>query len=105
MGIVNVTPDSFSDGGLHATTAAAIAHAEKLVSQGAHMLDIGGESSRPGAEGVGVEEELARVLPVIRGLRDCPVPVAVDTVKAEVINKPTSDGTGSFAEVKRLLKA
>ena len=68
MGIVNVTPDSFSDGGHHATTEAAVAHALQLVADGADILDVGGESTRPGSEPVSVEEELARVLPVIEGL-------------------------------------
>jgi dihydropteroate synthase len=68
MGIVNVTPDSFSDGGLFLDAGAAVAHGLELVEQGAHVLDIGGESTRPGAEPVGVEEELRRVLPVIEGL-------------------------------------
>ena len=68
VGIVNVTPDSFSDGGEHADTDSAIAHGLKLLEEGADMLDIGGESTRPGAAEVGVDEELARVIPVIEGL-------------------------------------
>ena len=67
MGIVNVTPDSFSDGGQHASTSAALRHCEKLLADGAHVLDIGGESSRPGALPLPLEDELARVLPVVRG--------------------------------------
>jgi dihydropteroate synthase len=102
MGIVNVTPDSFSDGGLHASAAAAIAHAEKLLSQGAHILDIGGESSRPGAEGVSVEEELLRVLPVIRALRDCPVPIAVDTAKPDVMRAAIDAGASMINDIKAL---
>ena len=102
MGIVNVTPDSFSDGGLHASAAAAIAHAEKLLSQGAHILDIGGESSRPGAEGVSVEEELLRVLPVIRALRDFPVPIAVDTVKPDVMRAAIDAGASMINDIKAL---
>jgi dihydropteroate synthase len=81
MGIVNVTPDSFSEGGRFDTASKAIAHAEALIAEGADFIDIGGESSRPGAESVSVEEELRRVLPVVEALRDGPVPVAVDTVK------------------------
>ena len=65
MGIVNVTPDSFSDGGQHASVSAALDHCERLLKEGADILDIGGESSRPGAQAVSVEEELARVLPVL----------------------------------------
>lgn len=85
MGIVNVTPDSFSDGGLNARPEAALAHCEKLLSDGAHMLDIGGESSRPGALPLPLDEELARVLPVLRGAVKFGVPVSVDTYKPEVM--------------------
>jgi len=85
MGIVNVTPDSFSDGGLHASTADAIAHARQLVSDGADILDVGGESTRPGAATVSTQEELDRVLPVIEGLRDISVPISIDTWKPEVM--------------------
>src|SRR4051794_21333802 len=83
MGIVNVTPDSFSDGGLHASTEAAVAHALDLVRQGADLLDIGGESSRPGARPIALEEELARVVPVVRQLVErISVPLSIDTTKA-----------------------
>lgn len=85
MGIVNVTPDSFSDGGRHAGTQAAMAHAEALLAQGAHMLDIGGESTRPGSPAVSLDEELARVLPVVREAVKLGVPVSVDTYKPEVM--------------------
>jgi dihydropteroate synthase len=85
MGIVNVTPDSFSDGGRHATTQEALRHAEQLVGEGAHILDIGGESTRPGSPAVGLEEELRRVLPVVRGAVQLGVPVSVDTYKPEVM--------------------
>ncbi|MGC4397176.1 dihydropteroate synthase [Hydrogenophaga sp. T2] len=85
MGIVNVTPDSFSDGGRHAGTAAALAHAEALLAQGAHILDIGGESTRPGSPAVPLDEELARVLPVVREAVKLGVPVSVDTYKPEVM--------------------
>ncbi len=87
MGIVNVTPDSFSDGGLHATAAAAQAHCERLVAQGADILDIGGESTRPGSPAVPLEEELARVLPVLRHAVTLGVPVSVDTLKPEVMRQ------------------
>jgi len=79
MGVVNVTPDSFSDGGRHDTIVAAIAHARRLVAEGADLLDIGGESTRPGAAPVAPDEELARVAPVIEAVRDCGVPLSVDT--------------------------
>ncbi|AOG25223.1 dihydropteroate synthase [Acidovorax sp. RAC01] len=85
MGIVNITPDSFSDGGRHATTASALQHCEQLLSEGAHILDIGGESTRPGSPPVPLEEELARVLPVVRHAVTLGVPVSVDTYKPQVM--------------------
>jgi dihydropteroate synthase len=85
MGIVNVTPDSFSDGGQHGSTAAAIRHCEQLILDGADLLDIGGESSRPGAQPVGQAEELARVLPVLRAAVTLGVPISVDTYKPQVM--------------------
>jgi dihydropteroate synthase len=85
MGIVNVTPDSFSDGGRHATSAAAVAHALDLVRQGADLVDIGGESTRPGSQPVPAAEELRRVLPVVEALHGLTtVPLSIDTSKAEV---------------------
>jgi len=85
MGIVNVTPDSFSDGGKFASRNSALAHCEQLIKDGAHILDIGGESTRPGAPMVPVEEELARVLPVVRHAVTLGVPVSVDTYKPAVM--------------------
>jgi dihydropteroate synthase len=85
MGIVNVTPDSFSDGGQHASTAAALRHCEQLAKAGAHILDIGGESTRPGSPPVPLEEELARVIPVLREAVKLGLPVSVDTYKPEVM--------------------
>lgn len=85
MGIVNVTPDSFSDGGLHACTGSALQHCEKLLKDGADILDIGGESTRPGAQALALEEELARVLPVAREVVKLGVPVSVDTYKPKVM--------------------
>lgn len=85
MGIVNVTPDSFSDGGQHASTVAALRHCEMLIRDGADILDIGGESSRPGARPLSLEEELARVLPVVREAVCLGVPVSVDTYKPKVM--------------------
>jgi dihydropteroate synthase len=84
MGIVNVTPDSFSDGGRFFDPDAAIAHGLALVDGGADLLDVGGESTRPGAEPVGEDEELRRVLPVVEGLAAAGVPVSIDTSKAAV---------------------
>ena len=85
MGIVNVTPDSFSDGGTHASARDAFVHCEQLIKDGAHILDIGGESSRPGAAPLPLDEELARVLPVVRAAVKLGVPVSVDTYKPEVM--------------------
>jgi dihydropteroate synthase len=92
MGIVNVTPDSFSDGGQHASTRAAIAHCEQLVLDGAHILDIGGESSRPGALPLPLDEELKRVLPVLQAAVQLGVPVSVDTYKPEVMQAALDAG-------------
>jgi dihydropteroate synthase len=85
MGIVNVTPDSFSDGGAHASHEAAIRHCERLLKEGADILDIGGESTRPGALELPVEEELERVLPVVRHAVTLGIPVSVDTYKPQVM--------------------
>jgi len=88
MGIVNVTPDSFSDGGRFESPDTAIAHGVRLVEEGADILDIGGESSRPGSQPVTLEEELRRVLPVVSGLaRQTKVPISVDTTKAELARR------------------
>ena len=92
MGIVNVTPDSFSDGGQHAGTAAALRHCEQLIRDGAHLLDIGGESTRPGSPAVPLAEELARVLPVIREAVKLGLPVSVDTYKPEVMQAALDAG-------------
>ncbi len=85
MGIVNVTPDSFSDGGCHATTQSALAHCEQLIHEGADMLDIGGESTRPGAPPVCLADELARVVPLVKEAVKLGVPVSVDTYKPQVM--------------------
>ncbi|MDQ7999225.1 MAG: dihydropteroate synthase [Bordetella sp.] len=85
MGIVNVTPDSFSDGGAHGSTSAALRHCEALLAEGADILDIGGESTRPGSPAVPLDEELARVLPVVREAVRLDVPISVDTYKPEVM--------------------
>src|SRR5215212_2106800 len=84
MGVLNVTPDSFSDGGKFAGAEAAIGRAEELVAEGASMLDIGGESTRPGAESVSAEEQIRRVVPVIRGAAKLGVLLSIDTTKAAV---------------------
>ncbi|HLO94443.1 MAG TPA: dihydropteroate synthase, partial [Burkholderiaceae bacterium] len=92
MGIVNATPDSFSDGGQHAGTVAALAHCEQLLKEGAHILDIGGESSRPGAPRLSVDEEWQRVEGVLRGALGLGVPVSIDTCKAEVMRRAADLG-------------
>jgi dihydropteroate synthase len=102
MGIVNVTPDSFSDGGRHISLAAAIAHAHKLIADGADILDIGGESTRPGAAAVGEQQELDRVLPVIEGLRDIAVPVSIDTWKPAVMRAALASGASMVNDINAL---
>jgi dihydropteroate synthase len=99
MGIVNVTPDSFSDGGRHSSASAALAHAEQLLREGAEILDIGGESTRPGAPAVSLEEELARVLPVVQGALAWGVPISVDTYKAEVMQAALDAGADIINDV------
>jgi dihydropteroate synthase len=104
MGIVNVTPDSFSDGGRFATTEAAVAHGLELAQQGADILDIGGESTRPGAEEVAPEEELRRVVPVVRELAArTAVPLSVDTYKAETARQALAAGAHIVNDVTALL--
>ena len=85
MGIVNVTPDSFSDGGRHGSTVSALRHCEQLIKDGAHILDIGGESTRPGSPAVSLDDELARVVPLVRDAVTLGVPISVDTYKPEVM--------------------
>lgn len=92
MGIVNVTPDSFSDGGQHASTAAALRHCEQLLKDGAHILDIGGESTRPGSPAVPLDEEIARVLPVVQEAVKLGVPLSVDTYKPELMRSVLDAG-------------
>ncbi|UCU91986.1 dihydropteroate synthase [Hydrogenophaga taeniospiralis] len=99
MGIVNVTPDSFSDGGQHAGTRAALVHCEQLLKDGAHILDIGGESTRPGSPAVPLDEELARVLPVVREAVKLGVPLSVDTYKPEVMRAILDDGADIINDI------
>ena len=99
MGIVNVTPDSFSDGGQHARSELAIAHARQLIDQGAQIIDIGGESTRPGALPVSVQEELARIMPVIVALRDSGAAISVDTCKPEVMQAALDAGADMINDV------
>jgi dihydropteroate synthase len=102
MGIVNITPDSFSDGGRHAGARGAITHCERLLKDGADILDIGGESSRPGAEPVPLEDELARVLPVLRAAVSLGVPISVDSYKPEVMRAALELGVDIVNDIKAL---
>lgn len=99
MGVINVTPDSFSDGGLHRAAPSAIDHARKLVSEGADILDIGGESTRPGSLPVSADDELGRILPVIENVRNLGVPVSVDTSKPEVMREALRAGADMINDV------
>ena len=100
MGIVNVTPDSFSDGGRHDSLEAAVEHGLRLVEEGADLLDIGGESTRPGAADVSVEEELQRTIPVIQRLaKETVVPISIDTSKPEVMRAAVEAGAGMINDV------
>jgi dihydropteroate synthase len=99
MGIVNVTPDSFSDGGRHASTLAALQHCERLLREGADLLDIGGESTRPGSPAVPLDEELARVLPVVQAAAGLGVPVSVDTYKPEVMRAVLDAGADIINDI------
>jgi len=102
MGVVNVTPDSFSDGGRYLDPAAAVAHARALVDEGADIVDVGAESSRPGARGVSADEELSRLVPVLEGLSDLPVPVSVDTTKPEVMHAALRAGASMINDITAL---
>ena len=102
MGIVNVTPDSFSDGGRHASTAAALAHCERLLAEGADVLDVGGESTRPGADVLSSEEEIARVLPVLKQALQLGVPLSVDTSNPELMQRALDLGADVVNDVRAL---
>jgi len=104
MGIVNITPDSFSDGGRYASTEKAVAHALQLISDGADILDIGGESTRPGAIPVSLEDELSRVIPVIEQLAGTGIPVSIDTYKPEVMRQAILAGASIVNDVRALLE-
>ncbi len=105
MGIVNVTPDSFSDGGRLADDTAALRHCEQLLKDGAHLLDIGGESTRPGSPAVSLDEELARVLPVVREAVKLGVPISVDTYKPEVMAAALDLGVDIVNDIWALRRA
>ncbi len=102
MGVVNVTPDSFSDGGLFGDSGQATAHARRLIDEGADILDIGGESTRPGSAPVPVAEERRRILPVLESLSDCGVPVAVDTRKPQLMREALAAGASMINDTNAL---
>ena len=103
MGILNVTPDSFSDGGRFATRDAAVRHARQLVAEGADLIDVGGESTRPGAAAVSIQDELDRVIPVIEDIAgELPVPVSIDTSKPEVMRAAVRAGATLINDVAAL---
>lgn len=102
MGIVNITPDSFSDGGQHGELSSALRHCEKLLADGAHILDIGGESTRPGSPAVSVEDELARVVPLVREAVAFGVPISVDTQKTEVMRAALDAGADIVNDIRAL---
>jgi len=99
MGILNVTPDSFADGGKHFTVDAAIARAKEMVAEGVDIIDVGGESTRPGAERISLEEELNRTLPVIKGIAGFGVKISIDTTRAEVARKAIEAGAAIVNDV------
>lgn len=99
MGVLNVTPDSFSDGGHYSSLDAALNHAEQMISQGVDIIDIGGESSRPGATPLSLEEELNRIMPVLYALRDCGKPLSVDTYKPQVMRQALAAGADMINDI------
>ena len=104
MGILNVTPDSFSDGGKHNSKAAAIAHAQQMIADGASIIDIGGESTRPGASIVEVEEEIQRVIPVVEALAQENVIISIDTSQPRVIEAAVAAGAHIWNDVRALTR-
>lgn len=102
MGVLNVTPDSFSDGGSFSETGRAVEHGLQMYEDGADLVDVGGESSRPGADPVSIDEELARVIPVIKGLAESGVPLSIDTTKPEVASAAISAGAQVLNDITGL---
>ncbi len=100
MGVLNVTPDSFSDGGAHATLDLALSHAEQMMADGVDIIDIGGESTRPGSAPVSIAQELDRVMPVLYALRDCGKPLSVDTRRAEVMREAALAGADMINDIE-----
>ncbi|MBT8529935.1 dihydropteroate synthase [Polynucleobacter paneuropaeus] len=105
MGILNTTPDSFSDGGLFQSAKAALAHAEQMIESGVDIIDIGGESTRPGAEPISLQEELDRVMPVIESLVNCGVALSIDTYKAETMKAALAAGVDCVNDIWGLRQA
>lgn len=103
MGILNVTPDSFSDGGAHFSLNQAVCRAREMVAEGADIIDVGGESTRPGAQGVSLQQELDRVVPVIAAISaEIPIPISVDTSKPQVMRESVAAGAGLINDVTAL---
>jgi len=102
MGVVNVTPDSFSDGGRFATMQTAVAHARKLIDEGADIIDVGGESTRPGAHSVALDDERRRVLPVLEQLVSAAVPISVDTQKPTLMREAIAAGAAMINDISAL---
>lgn len=99
MGVLNVTPDSFSDGGQFYSLEAALSHAEQMIADGVDIIDVGGESSRPGAKSLPIDEELRRVMPVLYALRDCGKPISIDTTKPEVMREAMMAGVDMINDI------
>ena len=99
MGILNITPDSFSDGGQHMSLDAALRHADQMIASGADIIDIGGESTRPGSDAVSIQEELDRVLPVVKALKDCGRPLSIDTNKPEIMKAVLEAGADMVNDI------
>jgi dihydropteroate synthase len=102
MGIVNLTDDSFSGDGLRGDIEAAVAHSRQLIEEGAHILDLGAESSRPGAAPVSAQQEIDRLLPVVEALRDCGTPLSIDTIKPEVMRLALNAGADMINDINAL---
>lgn len=103
MGILNVTPDSFADGGIFLTRENALAHARRMLAEGADIIDVGGESTRPGAQPVSAQQEIERVIPVIEALaKEIPIPISIDTSKPEVMRAAVAAGAGFINDVQAL---
>ncbi len=100
MGVLNVTPDSFSDGGRHPTLDAALSHAEQMIAAGVDIIDIGGESTRPGSAAVSAAEEMDRVMPVLYALRDCGKPLSVDTRRPQVMREAIAAGADMVNDIE-----